>query len=116
MTISSEAAINMVPGLVGASGHDMLDCSRQNVAVVWGICGTLIRGRGCGWSIWKKVHRKGARIRVAEHGGVGWNRVEAHDDEPPCLECAWEERAELNIKYVRIKYKLDEKINHVEMI
>ena len=50
---------------------------------------------------------------MAEHGGVGWNGVEARNDEPPCSECAWEERAELNIKYMRIKYKLDEKINHV---
>ena len=51
MTISGEAAIDMLAGLVGVSGTDILDGFRQNVAVVWGNCGTLIRGRGCGWSM-----------------------------------------------------------------
>ena len=46
MTISGEAAIDVVTGLVGVSGHDILDGFRQNVAVVWGTCGTLIRGKG----------------------------------------------------------------------
>ena len=53
---------------------------------------------------------------MTEHRGVGWNGVEAHNDEQPCSICAWEEGNGVNLKYVRIKYKLDEKINYVEMI
>ena len=59
MTISGEAAIDMLAGLVGVSGHDNLDGSRRNVAVVRGTCGTLIKGRGCGWSIWERWMEKG---------------------------------------------------------
>ena len=59
MTISGEVAIDVVASLVSVSGHDILDGSRRNVAVVWGTCGTLIRGRGCGWSIWERWMEKG---------------------------------------------------------
>ena len=59
MTISSEAAIDMVASRVGISDHDMLDSSRQNVVVVWGTCGKLIRRRGCVWRIWERWIEKG---------------------------------------------------------
>ncbi len=36
----------MLAGLVGVSDHDILDGFRQNVAVLRGTCGTLIRGEG----------------------------------------------------------------------
>ena len=62
------------------------------------------------------VYGRGGWRRVTEHRGVGWNGVEAHNDEQPCSICAWEEGKRVNLKYVRIKYKLDEKINYVEMI
>ena len=65
MTISCEVAIDVVAGLVGVSGHDTLDGSRQNVAVVWGTCGTLIRDEGV-----VGVYRR----RSMEKDGGAWVR------------------------------------------
>ena len=70
MTISGEAAIDVVTGLVGVSGHDILDDSRQNVAVVWGSCGTLIRGEGVAGVYRRRWMEKdgGAWVRGREWG------------------------------------------------
>ena len=51
---------------------------------------------------------------MGEGARMGWRRI-LMSNQVRCVS-AWEKGKKLNLKYVRINYKLDEQINDVEMI